>query len=49
MAKKRGCYFLTADEEASPSKLVKFSDSVPQVPKSGDSSEMRTSSIFARR
>ena len=38
MAKKRGCYFLTAEEDASPSKLVKFSESVPQVPKSGDSS-----------
>ena len=49
MAKKRGCYFLTADEEASPSKLVKFSESLPQVAKSGDSSQDEDLKYFRKQ
>ena len=36
---KRGCFSLTAEEEGSPSKLIKFAEGMPQVAKSSDASQ----------
>ena len=36
---KRGCFSLTAEEEGSPSKLIKFAEGMPQVATSSDASQ----------